>query len=105
MGAFLGWLVGDGFLAVASRAIWAAAVRYVPRIVAQVLLMFGISVALRHFAAPDVKGFLAAKFAGLSPVAAELMGYLKVDIAISIIISALIVRIGSSISLTKRTTP
>lgn len=95
----MGWLTAGEWLAAAARWIWAFGARYIPRIVAQLLVVFGLTVVTTKYAAPSIKAALATQFAGLSPVAADLMGYLKVDVAVTVILSAIAVKIGSSVLL------
>jgi hypothetical protein len=93
--------LGD-FFAVAGRWIWGLGARYIPRIVAQTLVMFGLTIAIRNYGVPEVRDLISAHFTGLSPVAGQLIGYLKIDIAISIILSACAIKLGSSIKLAKK---
>jgi glucan phosphoethanolaminetransferase (alkaline phosphatase superfamily) len=99
------WVAAGEFLAIAARWIWAFGARYIPRIFAQILVVFGLTVVTTHYAGPSIKAAISAQVAGLSPTAAQLMGYLKIDVAITIILSAVAVNLGSRVLLRAKPAP
>lgn len=86
-------------LAALARVIWGACARFAPTIIAQLLLTFGLTIAVNHYAGNDVKAMMQGLFNGLAPTVAQLVGYVKFDKAVTVILSAVAVKIATSVAL------
>lgn len=78
MPVFVAWLLAGIGSALAS---WATSL----------LVAFGLSVVTYTVAVPALKGFLISQFAGVPSAWVELIGYMQVDKAMTMILSAAVV--------------
>jgi hypothetical protein len=94
------------FLASMARWLGLAAVAYAPSLVAKLLVVFGLTLAVNHYAGPAIHDHIAGLLANLSPNLAKLVGYCKVDKAITVVLSAAAIKIAANVALqAKPTTP
>lgn len=63
-------------------------------IVARVMVALGLSFVTFQAVMPDIKAFIVGKTAGLDPRVIEFFGYVGFDVAITLVVSALVAQIG-----------
>lgn len=68
-------------------------------IVARVLAAFGLSWVTYSTTMPVVKAWIVGKFAGLDSRVVDFFGYVGLDIAIIMIVSALVTKVGTRVFL------
>lgn len=68
-------------------------------IVARVLAAFGLSWVTYSTTMPVVKSWIVGKFAGLDSRVVDFFGYVGLDIAIIMIVSALVTKVGTRVFL------
>jgi len=68
-------------------------------IVARVLAAFGLSWVTYSATMPTVKAWIVGKFSGLDPRIVDFFGYVGLDIAIIMVVSALVTKIGTRVFL------
>jgi hypothetical protein len=68
-------------------------------IVARVLAAFGLSWVTYNATIPPVKAYIIGKFANLDSRAVEFFGYVGLDVAIVLVVSALVTKIGTRVFL------
>lgn len=93
MGAFLEFAAG--YLATAARWIGWVFSTWGGRMVAQVLLFFGLETVTRKFVMPEIRGLIESKFGELPTTILQLAGLLKIDVAFTIILSAIAIKYGA----------
>jgi hypothetical protein len=89
MPALVAWLVEA---LGASLVTWAV----------QLIASFGLSIVTYEFAAQPIKAYLISQTSGLTPQMAGLLGYMKVDVAMTMILSAYVVGGFSKVALRRR---
>lgn len=62
--------------------------------IAKVLLAFGIGVTTYTVALPPLRSFIQSQFTSLPPEVLNMVGILRLDIAMTIILSAAIANVG-----------
>jgi hypothetical protein len=72
-------------------------------IVARVLAAFGLSWVTYSTTLPPVKAYLVGKFAQLDSRAVDFFGYVGLDVAIVLVVSALVTKIGTRVFLAATT--
>ncbi|WP_295521686.1 DUF2523 family protein [uncultured Stenotrophomonas sp.] len=68
-------------------------------IVARVLAAFGLSWVTYSATMPVIKAWIVGKFAGLDSRVVDFFGYVGLDIAIIMVVSALVTKIGTRVFL------
>lgn len=82
-------------------ALFGAARTYLPGIVGRVLLTLGIGLAAHKLAVPALMGMVQTRVSGLPSVLLAYFGAFGLDVAITIILSALAARAAQKVLLTK----
>lgn len=68
-------------------------------IVARVLAAFGLSWVMYDATMPPIKAYLTEKFLSMDPRAVEFFGFVGLDVAAVMVVSALVTKIGTRVFL------
>src|SRR5579883_3038112 len=92
IGAFV-WAI---ILSIGRMLVWVW-LRWGGTIVANLLLALGVTLAAVKFTQPALRNLIAPAFAALPPAIAQVMAYVRFDVAVSIVVSAVVFKAGKGI--------
>lgn len=90
LGAFVwGLIIGIG------RVLLWLALRWGPTVVGNLLIYFGLRFVTVHYAAAPFSNWFASAFGGLASEVAQVLGYVRFDVACTMIVSAYLWRVAN----------
>lgn len=75
---------------------------YADKLVGKIMMLLGVSFVVNKFVTPSLTSFFLGKFAGLNPVMLAFVGMLRLDQAITVIMSAAAIAAASSMRAARR---
>jgi hypothetical protein len=88
-----------------ARAFAAIMARWLPRLIAQVMVVFGTQMVVTHFAMPEIKMIIQGHFSGVPVEVYKLAALLKIDAGITVILSAIALKFSGKLALRAIPTP